>query len=57
MDDAMAHWKMMPGSVEWCGAAYEKIRLSVCLQMVSNGVHLQHKSGELDGNTGSLPLK
>ena len=45
MDDAMAHWKTMPGPVEWCGALYEEMRHSVYLQTVLSGVHLQHKRG------------
>jgi hypothetical protein len=36
MDDAMARWKTMP-SEEMCYGVY--------LQMVVNGVHLQHKRG------------
>jgi hypothetical protein len=45
MNDAMACWTTMPGPVEWCGASFEEMRHGVCLQMVVNGVHLQHKSG------------
>ena len=45
MNDAMARWKMMPGPVEWCGASFEGMRHGVYLQMVVNGVHLQHKRG------------
>ena len=45
MNDAMARWKTMPGPVEWCGASFEEMRHGVYLQMVVNGVHLQHKRG------------
>ena len=45
MNDAMARWKKMPGPVEWCGASFEELCHGVCLQMVVNGVHLQHKRG------------
>jgi len=45
MNDAMARRKTMPGPVEWCGASFEEMRHGVCLQMVVNGVHLQHKRG------------
>jgi hypothetical protein len=53
MDDMMAHWKTMPGPVEWCGAAFEEMSLVVCLQMVINGFHLQQR-GNLNGNNGLL---
>jgi hypothetical protein len=56
MDNAMACWKTMPGPVERCGAAFEEICLGVCLQAVVNGVHLQHKRGNLNDDNGS-PLK
>ncbi len=52
----MVHWKTLPGPVKWCGAVFEEMPLGVCLQMVINGVHLQHKKDNLDGND-SLPLK
>ena len=45
MNDAMACWKTMPSPVEWCGASFDEMRHGVCLQMVVNGVHLQHKRG------------
>ena len=45
MKDAIARWKTMPGPVEWCVASFEEMRHGVCLQMVVNGVHLQHKRG------------
>jgi hypothetical protein len=45
MNDAMARWKTMPGPVEWCGASFDEMRHGVYLQMVVNGVHLQHKRG------------
>ncbi len=45
MKDATARWKTMPGPVEWCGASFEEMRHGVCLQVVVNGVHLQHKRG------------
>ena len=45
MNDAMARRKTMPDPVEWCGASFEEMRHGVCLQMVVNGVHLQHKRG------------
>ncbi len=45
MNNAMARRKTMPGPVEWCGASFEEMHHDVCLQMVVNGVHLQHKRG------------
>ena len=45
MKGVMACWKTKPGCVEWCGYLFEGMRRGVCLQMVVNGIHLQHKRG------------
>ncbi len=45
MDDVIAHWKTMPGPVDWCCGLYEEMCRGVYLQMVINGIHLQHKRG------------
>ena len=43
--DVIACWKKMPGPVEWRGTLFKEMRLGVCLQMVTDKVHLQKKKG------------